>query len=81
MTITSGKDHETIKFAVTLEKDEGGFIVASVPSLPGCHSQGHTKEEAIANIKEAITGYLTSMRKHGEPIPKVTEVREVEVLV
>lgn len=81
MAVTRKKEHETIKFAITLEKDEDGFIVASVPALPGCHSQGRTKEEAIANIKEAISGYLASMRKHGEPIPKVTEVREVEVPV
>jgi len=68
------------KFAVTLEKDEDGFIVASCPAFPGCHSQGKTKEEAIANIAEAIRGYIASMRKHGEPIP-TTEVEEVEVAV
>ena len=39
----------TIKFAVTLEWDEDGFIVASCPALLGCHSQGKTREEAIAN--------------------------------
>ncbi len=70
-----------MKFAVTLEQDEDGFIVASVPALPGCHTQGRTKEEAIANIKEAIRGYIASMRRHGESIPSVTEVREVEVAV
>ena len=69
-----------IKFVVTLEQDEDGFIVASCPALPGCHSQGRTKEEAIANIKEAIQGYIASMRKHGEPIP-ATEVEEVEVAI
>lgn len=69
-----------MKFAITLEPDEDGFIVASCPALPGCHSQGRTKEEAIANITEAIRGYIVSMRKHGEPIP-TTEVEEVEVAV
>ena len=68
------------KLLVTLEEDEDSFIVASCPALPGCHSQGRTKEEAIANIKEAIRGYIASMRKHGELIP-VTDVEEVEVLV
>ena len=68
----------TIKFVVTLEPDEDGFIVASCPALPGCYSQGRTREEAIANITEAIRGYIASMRKHGEPIP-VTDVEEVEV--
>jgi len=69
-----------MKFAITLEQDEDGFIIASCPALLGCHSQGKTREEAIANIKEAIRGYIASMRKHGEPIP-VTDVEEVEVAV
>lgn len=72
--------HNIIKFAVTLEPDEDGFIIASCPALPGCHSQGRTKEDAIANIKEAIRGYIASMRKHEEPIP-TTDVEEVEVAV
>ncbi len=72
---------EAKKFAITLEEDEDGFIVASCPALPGCHSQGRTEEEAIANIREAIRGYIASMRRHGEPIPTIKEVREVEVVV
>ena len=71
---------DIMKFAITLERDEDGYIVASCPVLPGCHSQGKTKEEAIANITEAIRGYIASMRKHGEPIP-TGEVEEVEVAV
>ena len=67
-----------MKFAIILEKDEDGFIVASCPALQGCHSQGKTKAEALANIQEAIRGYIASMRKHGEKIP-VTETEEVEV--
>ena len=69
-----------MKFVIILEHDEDGYIVASCPAFPGCHSQGRTKEEAIANITEAIRGYIASMRKHGEPIP-VGEVEEVEVAV
>jgi predicted RNase H-like HicB family nuclease len=72
---------DTAKFAITLEEDEDGFIVASCPALPGCHSQGRTKAEAIANIREAIRGYIASMRKHGELIPSVKEVQEIEVPV
>ena len=70
-----------MKFAITLEQDEDGFIVVSCPALPGCHSQGRTREEAVANIMEAIKGYVTSMRKHGEPVPSITDVAEVEVAV
>ena len=69
-----------MKFVITLEPDEDGYIVAGCPALPGCHSQGRTKEEAIANITEAIRDYIASMRKHGGPIP-ATEVEEVEVAV
>ena len=45
---------------VVLEPGEDGFVIASVPALPGCHSQGATREEAIANAKEAIQGWLES---------------------
>jgi len=70
-----------MKFAVTLEGDEDGSIVASCLALPGCHSQGRIREEALTNIRQAIRGYVTSMRKHGEPVPAITEVEEVEVAV
>lgn len=71
----------TKKFAVTLEQDEDGYITVSCPVFPGCHSQGRTDEEAVTNIKEAIRGYIASMRRHGEIVPDIKEVREVEVLV
>ena len=69
-----------MKFLITLDKDEDGFIVAECPSLPGCLSQGRTREEALANIEEAIRGYIASLRKHGQPVP-VAEVTELEVTV
>ncbi len=49
-----------MKFAITLVKDEDGFIVASCPALPGCHSQGRTKEEAIAKAADAARPLLQS---------------------
>lgn len=50
-----------MKFKVLLqEAEEGGYIV-SCPALPGCHSQGDTVEDALENIKEAITGCLDSL--------------------
>ena len=58
-----------MKFRVIIEQDEDGVFVAQCPSLPGCISQGKTRAEAQANIKEAIEGYLESLVKHGEPIP------------
>ncbi|HUX44529.1 MAG TPA: type II toxin-antitoxin system HicB family antitoxin [Terracidiphilus sp.] len=45
-------------FHVVLKKDEEGWIVAECPALPGCVSQGKTEQEALANIKEAITAWL-----------------------
>ncbi|MDP2703967.1 MAG: type II toxin-antitoxin system HicB family antitoxin [bacterium] len=47
---------------------EGGYI-ASVPTLPGCHTQGETFEEAKDNIKDAIVGYLEVLREDGDEIP------------
>lgn len=41
-------------FRVIIEQDEDGVFIASVPAIPGCHSQGETYEEVISNIKEAI---------------------------
>jgi len=60
-----------MKFRVIIEQDEDGVFVADCPALPGCISQGATREEAQANIKEAISGYWESLKKHGEPIPAV----------
>lgn len=62
------KEAATYSFAVCLGPDEDGFIVASCPQLPGCHSQGRSRPEAVKNIQEAIRGYLISMRRHGEEI-------------
>ena len=58
-----------MKFRVVIEQDEDGVFVASVPSLPGCHSQGKTRAEAMANIREAMDVYVESLRAHGDPIP------------
>ncbi len=59
-----------MKFRVVLEPGfkSGGFVV-SCPSLPGCHSQGETREEARGNIREAITAYLENLKKRDQLIP------------
>jgi antitoxin HicB len=68
-----------MKYRVYLEPDEDGVFVATCPALPGCISQGHTRAEATANIREAIEGYLKSLKKHGEPVPPsiIEEIVEV----
>lgn len=58
---------------VILEQDEADYFVAEVPAMPGCLSQGRTRQEAIENIKEAIAGWLEVMESkapspEGEPI-------------
>jgi predicted RNase H-like HicB family nuclease len=70
-----------VKFRVLLERDEEGVYVAQVPELPGCVSQGETREEALTNVKDAIEGYLESLKKHDEPIPPSIEEELVEVHV
>ena len=55
---------------VILYPGEDGYWVAECPSLPGCISQGKTKEEAINNIKEAIQGYISALEKDGLPVPE-----------
>ncbi|MCA9247218.1 MAG: type II toxin-antitoxin system HicB family antitoxin [Planctomycetales bacterium] len=69
-----------MRYRVLLEQDEDGVYVAEVPALPGCISQGQTRAEAIANIKEAITGYIESLTAHGDPIPPSISEEVVEVL-
>jgi antitoxin HicB len=51
-----------MKFRVIITQDEDGFYVVEVPSLLGCISQGKTREEALENIKDAIAGYLFSLK-------------------
>jgi len=70
-----------MRYTVLLEpEDDGGFVV-SVPALPGCISQGDTREEALANIREAIAVYLEDCREAGDAVPTEAgkEFAEVEV--
>ncbi len=55
---------------VIMYPGEDSYWVVECPSLPGCISQGKTKEEAIANIREAIELYVEVLREKGEPIPE-----------
>jgi len=70
-----------MKMRIVIEQDEDGKFAASCPALPGCWSQGDTRGEAIANVTDAIRGYLESLKKHDEPIPPsiTEEIVEVEV--
>ena len=68
-----------MRFSVTLDRDEDGVWVAECPSIPGCISQGQTREEAVANIEEAIALCLEVRAERGMPL--TVETRQVEVTV
>ncbi len=55
---------------VVVYPGEDGYWVAECPSLPGCVSQGKTREEAVVNIKEAIQGYIQALKEDELPIPE-----------
>lgn len=58
-----------MKYTVVLQREPDGGYVATVPALPGCVSQGDSREEALRSIKEAIDLYLEDVVEAGEPIP------------
>jgi len=67
-----------MKFLVTLDRDEDGIWVVECPSIPGCVSQGKTKDEALANIKEAISLCLEDRAEKG--LPLTIETRQLDVV-
>lgn len=67
-----------MRFLVTLEQDEDGVWVVECPSIPGCVSQGSTRDEALENVKEAIALCLEVRAEQGMPLTVETE--EVEVV-
>ena len=66
-------------FNVTIDQDEDSVWVVECPSIPGCVSQGATREEALENIKEAIALYLESLEAHNEAVPPPITEELVEV--
>lgn len=68
-----------MKYTVILQRESDGGYVVSVPALPGCVSQGDSREEALKNIEEAIEVYLEDVKAAGEPIPAEDGREYVEV--
>ena len=68
-----------MKLPVVITSGEDGYFVAEIPILPGCISQGRTKEEALANIKEAAELCLESMDEERWTLPKEYALDQVEV--
>jgi len=68
-----------MKFITTLDRDEDGVWVIECPSIPGCVSQGGTRDEALANIQEAIAACLEVRAERG--LPLTIETQHIEVAV
>lgn len=66
-----------MKFMITIDRDEDGVWIAECPAIPGCVSQGETKEEAVINVEEAIQLCLEVRAERG--LPLTLETRQVEV--
>jgi predicted RNase H-like HicB family nuclease len=68
-----------MKFSVTIDRDEDGVWIAECPAIPGCFSQGATKDEALANVSAAISECLAVRAERG--LPLTIEIRQVEVAI
>jgi predicted RNase H-like HicB family nuclease len=66
-------------FNVTLDRDEDGYWIVECPAIPGCFSQGDTRDEAIENIKDAIKLCLEVRAERGMPL--TVETSQVEVTI
>jgi predicted RNase H-like HicB family nuclease len=68
-----------MRYTVVLEEEPDGGYVASVPVLPGCVTQGDSRADALANIREAIALYLEDCRAAGDPVPTEAGTEFVEI--
>jgi len=71
------KENMSLKFNVTLDRDEDGVWVVECPAIPGCVSQGQTRDEALENIEDAIRLCLEVRAERGPPLTR--ETRQVEI--
>ena len=77
--IREQEEDQELKFTVVLEREADGGYVASVPVLPGCVSQGDSRGEALANIREAMELYIEDCRLSGDAVPEEDSVEYVEL--
>jgi antitoxin HicB len=70
-----------MKYSIILEPDaDGNGFTVRVPALPGCITEGATRDEAIANAKEAIEGFIEGLVKAGDPVPRETQPAEIATI-
>ncbi len=70
-----------MRYRVLINQDEDGVYVAECPTLPGCVSQGSTRDEALQNIHDAMKGYVESLRKHNDPIPPSIQEEIIDLAI
>ena len=70
-----------MRYTVILERDSGGMVVAHVPALRGCVSQGKNKREALRNVKEAIALFVETLIENDQPVPKEAGREFVELSI
>ncbi len=70
-----------MKYTVVIREGNEGGYVATVPALPGCASQGRTRQSALRNAKEAIEVYIEALVEDGIPVPTQTSAQLVDVRV
>jgi len=70
-----------MRYTIILERDPAGLVVAHVPALKGCVSQGRNKREALRNVKEAIALYIETLIEHGRHVPTESGREIVELTV
>jgi predicted RNase H-like HicB family nuclease len=68
-----------VSYTVILEQEADGGFVASVPALPGCVTQGDSREEVLSNVREAIELYIEDCLDAGDPVPQESGREYVEV--
>jgi predicted RNase H-like HicB family nuclease len=68
-------------YTVILEREADGGFVAKVPALPGCVSQGDTRDEVLRNVREAIELYVEDCREAGDPVPQEAGREYVEIRI
>ena len=73
------KSTNILSYSIIYQEDLEGGYVAYAPTLPGCHTQGETIEEAEKNIKEAILLYLESLMSHNEKVPEEPRILQGKV--
>jgi len=70
-----------MNFKVVIQQDEDSWYIATVPSLPGCISQGKTEDETLENIREAIELHVACLAEDGVPLRRDENIKEVLLAV